>query len=63
MRGVRGSIDKITALCHREPFFEVRRSMGWLVTGESLLAPWIAVDVITAQLPKASFVAASELQT
>jgi hypothetical protein len=50
-------IRVIVAVCHST--LSTRET--WSVMGVSLFAPWIAVDVIAAQLPEAGFVLLSEL--
>src|SRR4051812_27222682 len=59
MRGVRGTIPATTAFCHGETG---GRSTSTSVVRVALLAPWVAVHVVAAQLPEAGLVPRGELQ-
>src|SRR6478735_8744370 len=60
-RGVSGMIAAIFASCQRS-FGSGALEGTASVTGEALLAPGIAIDVIAAELPEACLVALDELQ-
>ena len=60
-RGVSAAIAVMVASCQRS--FGSRGGAGAAsVTGEALLAPGVAIDVIAAKLPEARLVAGGELQ-